>query len=41
MGDIPIRLHIVYGGGVLLLLKGVGLDALSSDQLAKAAGCPK
>jgi hypothetical protein len=35
------RVLLCYGGGLLLLLKGGGLGALSADQLAKAAGCPK
>lgn len=33
---------LCYGAGLLLLLQGGGgLGALSTDQLGKAAGCPK
>lgn len=35
------KVLLCYGGGLLLALKTGGLSALGSDELARAAGCPK
>jgi hypothetical protein len=39
--DMGNKVLLCYGGGLLLALESRGLSALGSDQLARAAGCPK
>jgi hypothetical protein len=35
------KVLLCYGGGLLLAIESGGLSALGSEQLARAAGCPK